>query len=323
MGMYTGFGPAIRSIRRGECPNSMAKYRHLTNTAQIERRWLESSLFPASEALRQGGEPEPALAGRSLYCLFYEPSFLTRTSFERAMGLLGGQAYHTEDASQFLPVRTPGNIDNTIGILASLHIDLVVLRSSDSGVVERAQAADAMPVINGGSMDDHPTQAMADIYTIQRELGKVDGIKLAVVGRLEHRNVSALLRGLSLFTDVAVTLVPFSGDVDPQVVDYCEKRGMRLTTRGEIEEVGDVDAIYLNSPRTLTHLQLLRARNSFNLRIDEEFMSRLRPHCIILDPMQRSGDFLVEVQDRRLAFYRQAENALYLRMALLSHALDG
>ncbi|MBL4687387.1 MAG: hypothetical protein JKY37_22515, partial [Nannocystaceae bacterium] len=71
-----------------------------------------------------------------------------RTSFEMAMGLLGGTAYHTEDASQFFPVRTSSHIDNVIRILASLHMDAVVLRSSEAGVMERASAAEAIPVIN-------------------------------------------------------------------------------------------------------------------------------------------------------------------------------
>ena len=295
----------------------------MTSTEQLDRAWIEEELFPLCEKLRVQTVPDPALAGGTLYCLFYEPSFLTRTSFERAIGLLGGQAYHTEDASQFFPVRTPSYVDNIINILASLHIDVVVLRSSDVGVVERAGIADAMPVINGGSLNDHPTQALADLYTLQRELGAVDGVDIAMVGRLEHRNVSALLKGLSMFKDVRVTLIPFSGHVDPEVVAYCEGRGMELITETEIEAVRGMDAIYLNGPRTLAHVQLLRSRNSFNLRIDEEFMSLLKPHCVILDPMQRSGDFAVEVQDRRLAFYRQSENALFVRMAVLSHALGG
>ena len=299
----------------------MPNFRHLTATTQLDRTWIESGLFPACDVLLKSEEPEQALKGRSLYCLFYEPSFLTRTSFERAIGLLGGQAYHTEDASQFFPVRTPSYVDNIIGILASLHINLVVLRSSDAGVVERAELADAMPVINGGSADDHPTQALTDLYTLHRELGGVDGVRLAIVGRLEHRNVTALLKGLALFENVTVTLIPFSGEVDPEVANYCESRGTTLVTEKSIEAVADVDAIYLNGPRTLAHLQLLRSRNSFNLRIDEAFMSMLKPHCIILDPMQRSGDFSVEVQDKRLAFYRQAENALFVRMAVLCHTL--
>ena len=300
----------------------MPKFRHLTTTVQLERVWVESELFPACEALRQRSEPEAVLKGRSLYCLFYEPSFLTRTSFERAIGLLGGQAYHTEDASQFFPVRTPNYIDNIIGMLASLHINLVVLRSDDAGVVERARVSDVMPVINGGSSDDHPTQALADLYTLHRELGGLDGVKVAIVGRLEHRNVNALLRGLALFKNVQVTLIPFSGAVAPEIIDYCESRGVELVAGKPIEAVRDVDAIYLNGPRTVAHVQLMRSRNAYNLRIDDDFMSTLKSHCVILDPMQRSGDFSVEVQDPRLAFYRQAENALYIRMAVLCHSLE-
>ena len=301
----------------------MPKYPHLTSTTQLDRAWIESELFPLCQDLSKRKEPEPVLKGRAIYCLFYEPSFLTRTSFERAIVLLGGEAYHTEDASQFFPVRSPNYMDNIINILASLHIDLVVLRSSDAGVVERAETADALPVINGGSQDDHPTQALTDLYTLHRELSQVDGINIAVVGRLEHRNVSALLKGLALFKDVTVTLIPFSGHVDPEVMAYCEGRGLQLVTEKEIEAVRDVDAIYLNGPRTLAHVQLLKSRNSFNLRIDEEFMSTLKSHCVLLDPMQRSGDFSVEVQDKRLAFYRQAENALFVRMAVLTKTLAG
>jgi aspartate carbamoyltransferase catalytic subunit len=236
---------------------------------------------------------------------------------------MGGMAHHTEDASQFFPVKTPNHIDNIISILSSLHIDLVVVRSSDAGVIDMAVEADALPIINGGSLDDHPTQALADLYTLTRELGGVDGVSIAVVGRLEHRNVSALLTALALFNDVKVTLIPFSGQADPNVVSYCEDNGMDLVTAPGIDAVRDVDAIYLNGPRTVAHAQLLRSRNSFNLRIDTDFMTMLRPHCVILDPMQRSGDFAIQVQDRRLAFYRQAENALFVRMALLSQMLGG
>lgn len=301
--------------------SSMPNLRHLTRTAQIERAWFDSEFLPLCDRLQGSSDPEPVLKGQSLYCLFYEPSFLTRTSFERAMGLLGGQAYHTEDASQFFPVRTPNYVDNIINILASLQINLVVLRSSDIGVVETAERTDALPVINGGSGDDHPTQALADIYTIHRELGGVDGVKIALVGRLEHRNVSALLRGLALFENVKVTLIPFSGQVDPDVAAYCEGKGMELVTGPGIEAVEEMDVIYLNGPRTLAHVQLLKSRDSFNLRIDKEFMERLQSHTLVLDPMQRSGDFEIDVQDSRLAYYRQAENSLTVRMAVLHQAL--
>ena len=200
-------------------------------------------------------------------------------------------------------------------------MDAVVLRSSEAGVIDRAAGADAVPVINGGSLDDHPTQALADICTLQRELGGVDGAKIAVFGRLEHRNVSAFLLVLALYSRIKVTLIPFSGQVDPLVTAYCTDKGVEFNTVDSIDTIEEVDAIYLNAPKTVAHAQLLRTRGALKLSIDQGFMKRLKSHCVILDPMQRSGDFDVGVQDKRLAFYRQAENALFVRMALLSSML--
>ena len=297
---------------------TMPDFPHLTATSQLDREFIETRLFPLSDTLRDGEVADRRLSGLALYSLFYEPSLLTRTSFERAMGLLGGQVYQTEDASQFYPVSNASHIDNVINILASLRIDVVVLRSSAPGVVERAEFADALAVINGGSADDHPTQALADLYTLKRELGGIDGAHVAVVGRLEHRNVNALLRGLALFENIRVTLIPVSGGVDPDVLSHCRQQGMRVDTESDASALRMADAIYLNAPRTLAHVQLLRSRGAFNLRIDGDFMASLKPHCIIMDPMQRSGEFAIEVEDDRLAFYRQSENALVMRMAILA-----
>ena len=299
----------------------MPEFRHLTATSQLDRAHIETRLFPLCETLRDNGAADGRLIGLALYSLFYEPSLLTRTSFERAMGLLGGQVYQTEDASQFFPVSNASHMDNIIKILASLRIDVVVLRSSAAGVVERAEFADALTVINGGSEDDHPTQALADLYTLQRELGGIDGARIVVVGRLEHRNVNALLRGLALFDGVNVTLVPSSGDADPDVLGYCRQRGMNISVEKDLDALESADSIYLNAPRTLAHAQLLRSRGALNLRIDRAFMDRLKSNCVILDPMQRSGDFTVEVEDDRLAFYRQSENSLVMRMAILTDLL--
>ena len=300
----------------------MPDFPHLTATSQLDRNFIQDSLFPLCETLRNGRDADGRLSGLALYSLFYEPSLLTKTSFERAMGLLGGQIYGTEDASQFFPVSNASHMDNVIKILASMRIDVVVLRSSAPGVVERAEFADALTVINGGSEDDHPTQALADMYTLHRELGGIGGVKIAVVGRLEHRNVNALLRGLALFDNVCVTLVPVSGGVDPEVLSHCRRNGMSVNVESDIEVINAADAIYLNAPRTLAHAQLLRSRGAFSLRIDSDFMAKLKPHCIIMDPMQRSGDFAVEVEDDRLAFYRQSENALVMRMAILAEMFD-
>ena len=300
----------------------MQDSRNLINTSHITREWVERQLFPLCDQLRSDAIPA-AMEGRALYCLFYEPSFLTRTSFERAADLLGGHAYHTEDASQFFPVNSARFVDDIASILASLRIDVVVVRSGDPNVAARAASVDEISVINGGSSDDHPTQALADLYTIHRELGSIDGRSVAIVGRLEHRNVTALLKGLAMFDDIQIELVPFSGQVPAQIMEYCTERGVRFHTSDGLDALGRADAIYLNGPRTAAHMELLRSRGRGRLVIDQAFMDSLQPHTIVMDPMQRSGDFTIEVSDRRLAFYRQAENALYARMGVLTEIFRG
>ena len=296
----------------------MPQLRHLTKTTHLTREWVEETLFPLCDQLREPDSVPDSMRGKALYCLFYEPSFLTRTSFERAVGLLGGQAYHTEDASQFFPVHSSRFVDDITSILASLKMDVVVVRSGDPNVTERAASVDAMHVVNGGSADDHPTQALADLYTIQRELGEIDGRKIAIVGRLENRNVAALLKGLALFDGVEVVSVPFSGQAPSDVVAYCSERGVRFHSSDSLESLAEVDAIYLNGPRTAAHMELLRTRGRGRLVVDQAFMDSLHPHTVVMDPMQRSGDFVINVSDPRLAFYRQAENALYVRMGILA-----
>ena len=106
---------------------------HLTDARQLSRAWMETELFPLCDSLRNNMEVGKPLAGRALYGLFYEPSFLTRTSFERAMLLMGGQVQFTEDASQFFPVRTSSYVEDTVKFLASLYFDVVVLRSNQPG----------------------------------------------------------------------------------------------------------------------------------------------------------------------------------------------
>ena len=291
--------------------------RHLISTARLSRGWVEDALFPLCDSLRDGDVPA-VMDGKALYCLFYEPSFLTRTSFERAAGLLGGQAYHTEDASQFFPVHSARFVDDITRLLASLRMDAAVVRSGDPRVIEQAASVDALPVVNGGSSDDHPTQALADLYTLKRELGGVDGRKVAIVGRLEHRNVNALLQGLAMFDGVEVALAPFSGEVPARIIEYCAQRGVAFREGDGLDALGEVDAVYLNGPRTAAHMELLRSRGRGRLTIDAAFMDALKPNAIVMDPMQRSGDFAIEVSDERLAFYRQAENSLYVRMGVLA-----
>ena len=296
--------------------------KHLVRTREVSRDWMEEDLFPFCDQIRNGASVEHALRGHALYCLFYEPSFLTRASFERAMALLGGDAQHTEDASQFFPVRTTTYIENTMRFLHSLHFDVVVLRSQQSGAAEQAAEVGDISIINGGSPEDHPTQALLDVYTLKRELGKIDGLNIAVLGRLDHRNVNALLTALAMYDDIHVDLVPITGQADQDTVEYCTSAGVSFSQGASLTEVaGTLDALYVNGAGTPGHANLVKARNMVEAKVDKDLLSVLKPGCVILDPMQRSELIIEETGDSRWAGYRQAENGLYVRMALLMKLL--
>ena len=299
----------------------MATIENLISTRDLDRDWMEGVLFPRCDSLAGRREAGSELRGRAVYCLFYEPSFITRVSFQRAVELLGGQCHQTENASQSFPVTTTDHIDNVVSILGSLRMDAVVIRSGEAGVMAKAAAAGVLSVVSGGGAADHPTQALADIYTLRRELGRVDGLNVAVVGRLEHRNVNALLAGLSLYNQVTVTCLPLSGGLDPDAAALCEERGVILRKAEVLADVASADAVYFNAPRTAVHERLLSSRGRPGLVIDDAFMAELKPGAVVLDPMQRSGYFQVRVRDDRLAYYRQSENAMVVRMAVLAEML--
>ena len=114
--------------------------------------------------------------------------------------------------------------------------------------------------------------------------------------------MNALLKGLALFKGVKVTIIPFSDQASLGEASCWESSGISWVTTNSIEAFTDVDAIYISGPQTLSHLRLLKDRNTFNLRIDHKFMGMLQDHCIIMDPVQRTGAFDIDVQDRRIAF---------------------
>lgn len=296
--------------------------KNLIETSSLERVWIEDVLFPKCDVFRLKKGSGRELEGKSLYCLFYDPSFITRASFQRAMHLLGGQFYQTENASQSFPVTETNHIDNVVAILHSLRMDGVVIRSNEPNVMTEAAGAGVIPVVSGGGIYDHPTQALADLYTLQLERGAIDGAHVAIVGRLEHRNVNAWILGLSLFDNIMVSLLPFSGTINPDIVDLCTERGVKFTRVNTINEIKDPDVVYLNAPRTEAHANLLRSRGMPTIKINQEFMNSLHDKAIVMNPIQRSGDFAIEVVDKRLAFYRQSENALIVRMAVLTEILS-
>lgn len=173
------------------------KLKHIIEAQQFSRDWLEEKLFPLAKEMekiaKKGGSN--ILSGKRMITFFYEPSTRTRASFEMAMDLLGGRVvFSTENARVFSSVAKGETIEDTIRILNGYLPDVIVLRTDEEGMAKRAAEFSSVPIINAGDgTGQHPTQALLDIYTIQKELGRIDGISIAMVGDLARgRTVRSL-----------------------------------------------------------------------------------------------------------------------------------
>ncbi|MBV9279621.1 MAG: aspartate carbamoyltransferase, partial [Chloroflexi bacterium] len=188
---------------------------HHVVAAQDFNRGMLEELFASARAMEgiveRGGRPAGAgapLEGRIMASLFYEESTRTRFSFETAMLRLGGSVISTENARQFSSVSKGETLEDTIRIING-YADVIVLRHYESGAAQRAADISRVPIVNAGDgTGQHPTQAFLDLYTIEKELGHIDGITIAVVGDLANgRTVRSLCYLLAKYRNVRIVMV--------------------------------------------------------------------------------------------------------------------
>ena len=305
------------------------KLYHVIEAQQFDVPTLHE-LFDATAAMerlaRQGGGSE--YQTRIMATLFYEPSTRTRFSFEAAMHRIGGRVITTENAAEFSSVSKGETLEDTIRIING-YADVIVIRHHEVGSARRAAAVSRVPVINAGDgVGQHPTQALLDLYTIRKEIGAIDGLKIAMVGDLaQGRTVRSLAYLLSKFSGIRMYFVA------PQLLRMKEDILLHLRERGvEFVEEPDLDKIL---PEVDVVYQTRIQKERFGDRVEDYEQCRglyvinghslklLKQNSIIMHPLPRVGEIAMEVDsDPRAAYFRQAQNGLYVRMALLSMVLS-
>ena len=304
------------------------RLRHVVESQQFDRRLLEQVFVVAAEMEQiaaSGGNDD--LHGRIMASLFYEPSTRTRLSFEAAMLRLGGEVLGTESAGHFSSVAKGETLEDTIQIVSG-YADVIVLRHFDIGASKRAAAVSPVPIINGGDgAGQHPSQALLDLYTIRKELGHVDALRIAMVGDLANgRTVRSLSYLLSKFDGVELVFVaPPAVAIGRDIKAHLDERGIVYRETEDLDEVlGEVDVVYqtrIQKERFAGRMAEFR-RVSGVYVMDARAMSRMRPGAILMHPLPRVGEILDEVDsDPRAAYFRQARNGLFIRMALLRMVL--
>jgi aspartate carbamoyltransferase catalytic subunit len=296
---------------------------HVISSEQFDRPLLDH-IFAQASAL--AGVRDDRLARRVMASLFYEPSTRTRLSFESAMLRLGGAVLGTEDAHTFSSAIKGETLEDTVRMV-STYADVIVLRHDQEGAAARAAAVASVPVVNAGDgPGEHPTQALLDLYTIERELGHVEGVRIAFCGDLRFgRTARSLALLMALYPGVEMTFVaPEVVQVRRDTLDRLEARGIEWRLADQLTGVLDgIDVVYqtrVQKERFTDAAEYELARTA--IRIDTALMERLPANAIVMHPLPRVDEIAPEVDaDPRAAYFRQAANGVAIRMALLEMLL--
>ena len=270
------------------------------------------------------------LEGALLGNLFFEPSTRTRLSFGAAFQRLGGSVLDTTGMS-FSSMAKGESLRDTARVISG-YVDVIVIRHPERGSAAEFAAASVVPVINGGDgPGEHPTQALLDVYTIQKEIGRLDQVVVAFVGDLRYgRTVHSLIRALSNFEGITARLVaPDSLQLPDELETEMTARGMKLTRHSAMREgLADADVVYM------TRLQKERMPESERASVSADYVLNLkrvdswcRDEVVIMHPLPRDSNAPVcELSedldsDPRLAIFRQTDNGIPVRMALFAHVM--
>jgi len=310
----------------------MKKLSGVIEGQQFDQETLEE-IFRIAEDMEKMNAPD-LLKGKIMASLFYEPSTRTRLSFESAMHRLGGYVISTENAQQFSSKAKGESLEDSVRVISG-YCDVIVLRYHKEGGAERAQRFSRVPVINAGDgKGQHPTQALLDLYTIRKSFGGIKGLTIAMVGDLANgRTVRSLSIMLAKhFPDNRIIFVsPKQTRMGDDVKEYVNSHGVRWEETDDLRAAAPAaDVIYQTRVQkerfqdgdSEIYEQVIKESDRFN--VNNELLSVMKKKSIIMHPLPRVTEISYAVdEDKRARYFEQAENGLYVRMALLKMILAG
>jgi aspartate carbamoyltransferase catalytic subunit len=260
------------------------------------------------------------LKGKILATLFFEPSTRTRLSFESAMHKLGGSTIGFAEA-EIASVKKGENLADTIRTVDN-YADVIALRHPLEGAARLAAEFSKVPILNGGSgAEEHPTQALLDVYTMNKEKGKIDGLKIAFVGDLRYgRTVHSLAYALSLYNVELYLVSPESLKMRREVLQAIKER-IQVIERTNLEKIIPlVDVLYvtrIQKERFPDPAEYAKVKGSFKL--DLQALTDAKKDLTILHPLPRIDEIAPEVDNTPYArYFQQVRNGIVMRMALLA-----
>ncbi|WP_080904551.1 aspartate carbamoyltransferase [Parabacteroides sp. Marseille-P3160] len=265
------------------------------------------------------------LEGKVGATLFFEPSTRTRLSFETAINRLGGRVIGFQDASTTSSSKGE-TLKDTI-LIVSNYADVIVMRHYLEGAARYAAEVTGVPIVNAGDgANQHPSQTMLDLYSIQKTQGKLEDLTITMVGDLKYgRTVHSLIVGMSHFNPTFHFIAPDELRMPDEQKRYCDLHGIRYYEHTAFTEeiINESDILYMTRVQRERFTDLMeyeRVKNVYILRND--MLSGSRDNLRILHPLPRVNEIAYDVDDNPKAYYmQQAQNGLYAREAILCDVL--
>uniref|UniRef100_A0A671UAX5 Multifunctional protein CAD n=1 Tax=Sparus aurata TaxID=8175 RepID=A0A671UAX5_SPAAU len=298
---------------------------HILSVRQFSKEQI-SHLFNVAHTLRLMVQKERSLdilKGRVMASMFYEVSTRTSSSFAAAMQRLGGSVVHFSESTS--SSQKGESLADSVQTM-SCYADVLVLRHPMPGAVESASRHCRKPVINAGDgVGEHPTQALLDVFTIREELGTVNGMTITMVGDLKHgRTVHSLAKLLTQYRITLRYVAPKNLHMPAEIISYVASKGIKQEEFDSIEEaLPDTDVLYvtrIQKERFASEEEYKACFGQFILT--PHIMTVAKKKMVVMHPLPRVNEISAEVDtDPRAAYFRQAENGMYIRMALLATVL--
>lgn len=312
--------------------------RHILSVGEFAREEIER-IFEVADRMEPYAHRRRitrVLEGAILGSMFFEPSTRTRVSFGCAFNLLGGEVRETT-GFESSSLSKGESLRDTARVLSG-YSDVIVMRHPQAGSVAEFASASRVPVINGGDgTNEHPSQALLDLYTIRKEMRHlghdgIDGLSIGMIGDLKYgRTVHSLCKLLTLFKDISVSLIsPEELRMPAEIVEQLRAAGHRVVESPNMEDSLSVDIAYATRIQeerfaSLEEALMYRGRYRLNKRVYTQFC---KPNTVIMHPLPRDSRAEANELDNdlddnpNLAIFRQADNGVLVRMALFALILD-
>jgi aspartate carbamoyltransferase catalytic subunit len=297
--------------------------RDIVSIADFSRGDLDYILKTTDEIEDLAKRKPDLLRGKTCAILFFEPSTRTRLSFQAAMQRLGGFVLDMSEP-RASSIEKGENLTDTIRVVQN-YADVIVLRHPLEGSARLAAEVADVPIINAGSgAEEHPTQAMLDLYTMKREMGSIDGLKVALLGDLRYgRTVHSLASALSLYNVKLYLVSPEALRMRREFVELARQRIEVQEFQSLDPIIKEIDVLYvtrIQKERFADPAEYAKLKGYY--KVTAETVGKMKPNAIIMHPLPKVDEVAPEVDLMPQArYFKQVYYGLLTRMALLALVL--